>query len=121
MDKDNYELDTSVDERAVLDSVAERAKRDNIGKTRYSLIPSGFEEGVAKVLTFGSVKYGDDNWKQSYNTEEHEEWVVTCYDCLRRHLEAVRQGEWLDQESGLPHIDHVACNAMMIRYYEHDE
>jgi len=120
MDQKHYELDTSVNEKAVLNSVDERARRFNGGKTRFDLVDPEFEEGVARVLTFGADKYGEDNWKTSYNTEHHEEFVSGCYASLRRHLHSIRNGEWLDSESGLPHIDHVSCNAMFIRYYEHD-
>jgi len=103
---------------ALQEKMDERALRFNKGKVRFDLIDAEFEEGVARVLTFGDDKYGAENWKASYNTEHHEEFVRGCYASLRRHLHAIRIGEWLDSESGLPHIDHVSCNVMFIRYYE---
>lgn len=100
------------------DGSEEVALRYNEGKARFELIDPEFEKGVALVLTFGAEKYGDENWKKSAGTDKHYEFVSGCHGSLRRHLAAIRDGEHLDPESGLPHIDHVACNVMFIRYYD---
>jgi len=119
-DEDTYERIKAM--QAAEDAEAgEFAHRFNSGKVRFELIEPDFEEGIARVLTFGATKYGPENWKSSYNTEKHNEFVAGCHASLRRHLHSIRIGEWLDAESGLPHVDHVACNLMFIRYYEHED
>ncbi len=80
-------------------------------KIRYELIPPRPIEGLAKILTFGAQKYEDDNWRKVTPVSRY-------YGALIRHLEAVRMGEWLDPESGLPHLDHVLCNAVFLRELE---
>lgn len=37
------------------------AKRNNLAKLRYDLVPVEAYECVAKGLTYGANKYGDDN------------------------------------------------------------
>lgn len=107
-----------LEEDNIDDGSEEVAKRYNEGKAKFSLIDPSFEEGVARVLTFGAEKYGEENWKRSAGTENHDSFVRGCYDSMRRHLNALGHGENTDGESGLPHLDHVACNVMFIRYYD---
>lgn len=75
------------------------------GKTRLELIPTELIQGVGEVLTFGAMKYEADNWRK-FKKEDHKRLVGAAM----RHLEAYRSGEYLDQESGLPHLAHVATN-----------
>ena len=75
-------------------------------KPRYDLIDAEMLEGLAKVLTFGSKKYSDDNWKKV------EDGQARYYSALLRHLEASRKGEKIDPETGLPHAFHVMANCM---------
>ena len=82
------------------------------GKLRYSLIPPETLKALAEVLTFGADKYQKDNWKLLENGKER------YLDALYRHLEAYRSGEYLDKESGLPHLSHCLCNLAFIHYYE---
>ncbi len=85
-------------------------KRDNDCKIRYDLIPSFAQEQYAKVLTFGAIKYGDNNWKKGMP------WS-TILSSLERHLEAIKKGEDYDKESGFLHIAHVMCNAGFLTEY----
>jgi len=78
------------------------------GKPRYDLVPARAEEGVAKAFTYGARKYEDHNWLKS----EHPEMY---YSAARRHLAEIRKGEWVDQESGLPHVDHAIVSLIMFR------
>jgi hypothetical protein len=91
-------------------------KKDG-GKPRVDLIyPKAIlDEGA--VMEFGATKYGDWNWAQSVNTDEHEAFVRRCEAALMRHMLAHQSGEYLDPESGLPHMSHVRCNAAFIQYY----
>lgn len=83
-------------------------KKYDAGKARFGLIPPFAEEEVAKVLTHGSLKYDDDNWKLVDNGEKRYK------DALGRHLNAYRKGIDLDTETGLHHLAHLICNAMFL-------
>lgn len=78
------------------------------GKPRPSLVPQGIISGMAKVREYGLNKYGD---KESWRMVDIDRYVNALY----RHVLAVADGEWLDSESGLPHVDHIAVNAAFIR------
>lgn len=79
--------------------------RYNIGKNRLDLIPCSLIDGVGRVLTFGAQKYAPDNWRK-FNQQQ----VRECIGSAMRHIEQYRQGNWLDPESGLPHLAHAATN-----------
>jgi len=92
------------------------------GKLRYDLIEPAFLRDLAAVLTMGAEKYEEDGWKHVPNLERR------YAAALMRHFEAIRSGQEVDEESGLPHIAHVACNAMFLHWvgnlalrYEYDE
>ena len=83
------------------------ALRYNQGKPRFDLIPSDPLEDIARVLTMGADKYEKDNWRKGMPWSQ-------CTASLMRHMNAFNRGEDLDTESGLPHMAHVAVNAMFI-------
>lgn len=84
--------------------------RHNKGKIRYDLEPPFAQQEYIKVLTKGAEKYAERNWEKGLS------WMQV-YSSLRRHLEAFKQGEDLDPESGLHHMAHVMCNAAFILEY----
>lgn len=68
-----------------------------------SLVPIGIISAVRGVRLYGTMKYGSpDNWKRV----EPQRYR----DALYRHLLAYFAGEEKDEESGLPHLHHAACN-----------
>jgi hypothetical protein len=80
-------------------------------KARYDLIPPEIEEAIAKVLTFGAVKYGERNWELGMR------WGRP-YAALRRHMTAWWSGENTDPETGMPHTWHAACCIAFIVAFE---
>ena len=93
-------------EEANMDKPDQQAKADQ-GKPHPSLCPVSLIEAVTAVRMFGLQKYHDpDNWKQV----EPERYR----DALYRHWLAYLKGEKYDQESGLPHLWHLACNAAFL-------
>lgn len=81
------------------------------GKPRYDLVPLEIEEAIAKVLTFGAIKYGDRNWELGMR------WGRP-YAALRRHMAAWWGGEGNDPETGMPHTWHAACCIAFIVAFE---
>lgn len=91
------------DNQALPSLPSQEAKAD-IGKPRLSLVPSQIIRDIARVREYGNDKYGDpENWK----TVEPERYRDAAY----RHLLAyIDNPAGSDEESGLPHLWHLACN-----------
>ncbi|MFQ7110280.1 MAG: dATP/dGTP diphosphohydrolase domain-containing protein [Anaerovoracaceae bacterium] len=89
------------------DNLNRKAKAD-AGKPRLSLVPSEIIRDIARVREYGNDKYGDpENWK----TVEPERYRDAAY----RHLLAyVDDPAGVDEESGLPHLWHLACNVAFL-------
>lgn len=75
---------------------------------RHELIPGHALDAVARVYAFGASKYKDNNWRYNYP------WSLSL-GALLRHVNATKKGEWLDSESGEPHLAHAVfhCLAMI--------
>ena len=74
------------------------------GKLRMTLVPTQIIRDIAEVRMYGTEKYGDkDNWKQ---VEE-----VRYKDAAFRHFLAyLDDPDSVDEESGISHLSHLACN-----------
>jgi len=83
------------------------AKADQ-GKPILSLVPTAIIYSIEKVRQFGVKKYHDpDNWRK-VSTQKY-------WDAVLRHtLAAWWNFRAKDQESGLMHIEHIACNLAFI-------
>ena len=93
-------------EAANMDKPDQQAKADQ-GKPCPSLVPVSLIEAVTAIRMYGSQKYGDpENWRKV----EPQRYR----DALYRHWLAYLKGEKCDQESGLPHLWHLACNAAFL-------
>ena len=98
------------DETPVVTSEVVEAKKYDTSKARMDLVPLSTIESVAKVLTMGAQKYAENSW------QELPDFWKRYKAALLRHLTAIDKGELIDPESGLPHIDHVLCNAMFLSW-----
>lgn len=82
------------------------AYKHKSGKPRISLIPldialnANVYEYGAKKVTEKTGSCGDDNWLQGMPWRD-------CLDALLRHIVKWSNGEDIDQESNLPHLDHA--------------
>jgi len=85
----------------------ENAQRNNQEKVKLSLIDLSALEDCAKVLDFGAKKYSRDNWQKGLVLTE-------ILDSMLRHIADLRNGEYIDIESGLPHIGHIQANSMFL-------
>lgn len=86
------------------------AIRLNGGKVRMDLLSPIAERATAEVLTKSLVKYDAHNWRKGMP------WTY-CIASLRRHLANFAQGIDIDEDSGLPEIDCLACNVMFLQEY----
>lgn len=91
---------------AVKDAEQE-AKLDD-GKMRISIVPLQIVSDIAEVREYGIKKYSDpDNWKRV----EIERYA----NALFRHFQAfLRDPASVDDESGIEHYKHMACNMAFI-------
>lgn len=83
------------------------AKRDE-GKLQLSLVPPQIIRDIAEVRMYGNKKYGDpENWR----TVEMNRYT----DALFRHFLAFIEDPFsVDEESGIYHYKHMACNMAFI-------
>lgn len=76
-------------------------------KWSVSYAPMSVMEEVSRVFRHGADKYGKLNWRHS-RVE-----LTVYYDAAFRHLQAWRDGEDIDPESGFHHFAHVIAGMMI--------
>lgn len=82
------------------------------GKARLTLVPTQIVRDVARIREYGVQKYKDpDNWRKVE--------VERYRDALYRHwLAYLDNPDSVDDESGLPHLWHCACNMAFLAELE---
>lgn len=84
--------------------------KDTKGKPELSLVPPQIIFDIAQVREYGNVKYpegGKDNWKK-VDINDYK-------DALLRHtLKYLQDPKGKDEESGIEHYKHMACNIAFI-------
>ena len=92
----------------------QEAKAD-AGKLRLTLVPRSIIRAIAAIRMYGCEKYGDpENWRR-VAPERYR-------DALFRHLLAyLDDPDGVDEESGLPHLWHLACNVAFLCEMEGDK
>ena len=78
-------------------------------KVPFRLVPWGAMVGVAKVLAEGARKYGPFNWRHKPIGR------MAYYEAALRHITAAMDGEDIDPESSLAHIDHAIAGLLIER------
>ena len=87
-----------------LDSDLSQTAKADAGKPRLTLVPRAIIWAVARIREYCNKKYKDpDNWKQV----EPERYRDAAY---RHFLAYLDDPKGRDEESGLPHLWHLACN-----------
>lgn len=82
---------------------SDTAKADS-GKLEIDLVPPQIIRDIAEVRMYGNKKYGSsDNWK----TVERRRYINAL---LRHTLAFMANPTSVDDESGIPHYKHMACN-----------
>jgi len=90
----------------------ETAARFSKGKIRHDLMAPWALDQIARVYTYGTIKYDDDNWWKGLR------WKKEVFGCILRHIWKWFRGEKYDDESGLHHLAHAAWNCMALMEYE---
>ena len=80
-------------------------------KIRMELLSPVALEGTAKVLTFGANKYAPRNWEKGIEYSR-------VFGALQRHVWSWFNGQNLDPETKLNHLNHAACCIMFLQHYE---
>ena len=79
------------------------AKAD-AGKAQLTLVPRKIIWDIAAIREYGNEKYGDpENWRQ-VSDERYRNAA------FRHFLAYLDDPNSVDQESGMPHLWHLACN-----------
>lgn len=86
--------------------MSNQSVKADAGKLRLTLVPRQIIRAIAVIRMYGNAKYpegGPDNWK---NVE-----IDRYRDATFRHFLAYLDNpKGVDDESGYPHLWHLACN-----------
>ena len=77
-------------------------------KPQLQLIPPVFNEAVAAALAHGAPRYGPWNWRS--NRVE----MMTYLGAMKRHIDALLDGEDLAPDSGVHHLGHIAASCAIV-------
>lgn len=122
MNEDTPVPDSSTSDRAIGEEgrggkLGKTAGRADGGKSVMHTIDPKMMMAWSDVLAFGARKYHQRNFMVAPGMA----WS-RVYESLNRHLWQFWAGEWLDEESGLPHLAHVLCNIQFLwTYHEHPQ
>lgn len=85
------------------------------GKLRLTLVPMKIIERIAAVRMYGVKKYPDEQGWRKVSSRRYR-------DALLRHtLSYIAYPDGVDEESGLPHLWHIACNVAFLCEKEAEE
>lgn len=84
--------------------MADQTIKADAGKPRLTLVPRQILYDIAKIREYGVNKYGNsENWK----AVEIERYRDAAYRHFMKYLD---EPDGNDEESGLSHLAHLACN-----------
>ena len=110
--EDTYFSEEEEREALERDSRENQEIKADYGKPRLSLVPTDVIKAIARIREYGVQKYGEkESWKQ-VAPERYR-------DAMFRHLLAYIDDPYgVDEESGLPHLWHLACNVAFLCYLD---
>lgn len=81
-------------------------------KAPMQLLPFDVLQAISRVYQFGALKYGPNTWRSLPDGSSR------YLGALLRHLTAMQSGHEFDSESSLPHVYHLAWNALaLVAFY----
>jgi hypothetical protein len=95
--------------QAVLREMPKAGIKHDGGKPRTELIPTEFMIEVAKALTFGANKYGDNNFRNGLS-------YTRLLGAAKRHIELELAGIEQDSESTHSHLAHAGASLAMYAF-----
>lgn len=84
--------------------MSDQTIKADAGKPQLTLVPRAIIYDIAKVREFGNKKYKDPN---SWRCVEKERYRNAAFRHFMKYLD---DPSGVDEESGLPHLWHLACN-----------
>ena len=91
---------------------SETNHKDDKEKLKWHLLPLSLIKPVVEIFNYGYRKYNQEgSWSKL------EDGYKRYYNAFFRHLEAHESGQFRDPESGYPHIQHCAWNALAMMYF----
>lgn len=88
--------------------MSEQGRKYDGGKLRYDLIPVLALEDMVKGLTFGTIKYDDNNWVKVPNGRKR--YLAAAL----RHIQEYRKGSLWDEEQNIHHLSAAMNNLSFI-------
>lgn len=89
-----------------------------IKKTPLRLVPPALAIWTAGVMATGRSKYGElyDVWGYDGMNWRMKAVRLSVYlEAIERHTNGVKDGQWFDEEDGMPHVAHIsACVAIIL-------
>lgn len=106
------------DNRCKCDDI--QARKNTHGKTGgWHLLPWSVLAKVAEIYDYGSRKYKANSWQDVPPDPDTGATPRERYEqAMFRHWEYFKGGEWLDPESGKPHLSHFIWNALAVFWFE---
>lgn len=88
--------------------MSDQTAKADAGKLRLTLVPRKIIRDIAMARMYGTEKYGDpENWRR-VETERYKDAA------FRHFLAYLDDPRGKDEESGLPHLWHLACNVAFL-------
>jgi len=81
--------------------------KDDGNKVDWAILKYAPLEDVVRVFMMGEEKYDRHNYL------EVEDWETRYWNAAMRHMVAHQRGEYMDPESGLPHLAHAVASLLM--------
>lgn len=82
--------------------------KHDAGKLRFDLIPADALFEVVAAITWGSIEYGDENWR------ELDRPRTRFFAAAMRHGWKWFRGEERDDKTGLHHLAHFVVNGLFL-------
>lgn len=86
-------------------------KKSDKEKPMWQLLDLSIIQTIVHVLTFGAKKYSVNSWQRIEDAEER------YWGAMMRHLEAHRERNYNDKESGMPHLWHAFCSLYFLIWF----
>lgn len=103
-----YEVRCESCEGRAMDALPDQTIKADAGKPRLTLVPRKIITAIAEIREYGNQKYKDSESWRDVGIDRYQ-------DAAFRHLLAYLDNPYgVDEESGHPHLHHLACNVAFL-------